>query len=149
LALGLAAGASAMIFFLRQRNLRFFFTSFVGLLLGLSVISFVGVLPYLDRYKSPRPIGEFVREHMNSGAPVYVFQSTMSDFNYYARRERLPVIPSWEGVVKLAASNPSVFLLVDDKDLRTIDPAQSYNILKEQRVGERKWYVIQIFRTAS
>jgi hypothetical protein len=137
------------VFFLAQKRLRFFMASFVGLLLGLSLISSVGVLPYLDRYKSPRPIGEFVREYLDGASPVYVFQSTMADFNYYARRERMPVIPSWEGVRKLVASNRSMFLLIDDKDLQTIDPMQSYQILKEQRVGERKWYVIQISRTAS
>src|SRR5439155_165639 len=85
----LIAGSGGMMVFLGQRIMHSFLASFIALLVGASLVSSLGVLPYLDRYKSPRPVGEFVKNHASPAAPVYVFQSTMSDFNYYAQRERL------------------------------------------------------------
>jgi hypothetical protein len=108
-----------------------------------SLVGSLGVLPYLDRYKSPRPVGEFVKNHASPAAPVYVFQSTMSDFNYYAQREKIPVIGSMVELAKLMEANAQWFLLINDKDLNDVGSRQNYDIVTEQQVGERKWYLLR------
>ena len=141
MALVLIAGSGGMMVFLGQRIMHSFLGSFIALLVGASLVSSLGVLPYLDRYKSPRPVGEFVKNHASSAASVYVFQSTMSDFNYYAQREKIPVVGSKVELTKLREANAQLYLLIKDKDLNDVGPRQNYDIVTEQRVGERKWYL--------
>ena len=145
----LLTGAAIMFHALTKRNLTLYFSSLISVLLGLSIVSSVGILPYLDKYKSPRYVGEFVKEHVPESAPVYVFQSTMSDFNYYARRERIPVVASGNALAELVASRPETYLLIHDKDLRQVkELKQTADIVMEQRIGERKWYLIRLPRRA-
>jgi hypothetical protein len=142
MALVLIAGSGGMIVFLGQRIMRSFLGSFIALFVGASLVGSLGVLPYLDRYKSPRPVGEFVKNHASPVAPVYVFQSTMSDFNYYAQREKIPVVGSKVELAKLREANAQLYLPIEDKDLNDVGPRQNYDIVTEQRVGERKWYLL-------
>jgi 4-amino-4-deoxy-L-arabinose transferase-like glycosyltransferase len=146
----LVAGAAIMFDALRKQHLTLYFFSLISVLLGLSIVSSVGVLPYLDKYKSPRNVGEFVKEHVPENTPVYIFQSTMSDFNYYARRERIPVVVSGNALAELAALQGETFLLIHDKDLkRAKGLEQPGDIITEQRVGEKIWYLIRLQRPAS
>ena len=150
MAIILVAGATVMFYTLWKQSLLFFFRSFIALLLGLSIVSAVGILPYLDKYKSPRTVGEFIKERVPQSAPVYIFQSTMSDFNYYARRERMPIVTSEEALAKLAGSETEIYLLIHDKDLQQVTLLkQKGDIITEQRVGGRKWYLIRMPRVAS
>ena len=68
----------------------------------------------------PRAVGEFVRNHVPDSIPVYMFQSTMSDFNYYAGRATIPVISSEEEIAKLSTSHAQAYLLINDKDLKEV-----------------------------
>jgi len=67
----------------------------------------------------------------------------MSDFNYYAQREKIPVIGSTVELAKLREVNAQWYLLINDKDLNDVGPRQNYDIVTEQRVGERKWYLLR------
>jgi hypothetical protein len=74
----------------------------------------------------------------------------MSDFNYYARRERIPVIASANALAELAASRVETYLLIHDKGLKQAKGLeQTGDIITEQRVGERKWYLMRLPRRAS
>ena len=110
-------GSAVMTFSLLRRLVNLFIWSFISLILAVSVISSVRIFPYLDKYKSPRAIGEFVRTHVPETIPVYIFQSTMSDFNYYSRRIDIPVIASEDEIVKINKSNRPAYLLISDKEL--------------------------------
>jgi 4-amino-4-deoxy-L-arabinose transferase-like glycosyltransferase len=150
LAIIFVAASTTMLYALRKQNFILYFSSLVSLLLGLSITSSVRVLPYLDKYKSPRNVGEFVKEHVPESVPVYIFQSTMSDFNYYARRECIPVVASEKVLAELAGSRAETYLLIHDKDLKQVKVLeQTGDIITEQRVGERKWYLIRVPRLAS
>jgi 4-amino-4-deoxy-L-arabinose transferase-like glycosyltransferase len=142
----LIAGSTSMVVFLRWKIAHWVLWSFMILFVAVSVVSSIGVLPSLDRYKSPRPIGEFVLSHVPASTPVYVFHSTMSDFNYYARREKIPVIAS-EEIPKLRQANSALYILINDKDLH--DVKQNYDIVTAQPVGERKWFLLRISRMVS
>ena len=146
----LVTGSAVMTFSLWRRVVNSFFWSFISLILAVSVISSVRILPYLDKYKSPRAIGEFVRTHVPESIPVYIFQSTMSDFNYYSRRIDIPVIASEDEIVKISKSNRPAYLLISDKDLKTVKLFQSArDVVTEGRVGEKKWYLIRLPKVSS
>jgi hypothetical protein len=44
---------------------------------------------------------------------------------------------------KLREANAQLYLLIEDKDLNDVGPRQNYDIVTEQRVGERKWYLLR------
>ena len=122
----------------------------MALFVGVSLVKSVAVLPYFDQHKSPRAVGEFVRNHVPDSIPVYIFQSTMSDFNYYAGRASIPVISSEEEIAKLSASHAQAYLLSNDKDLKEVKRLKdNREVVIERRVGDRKWYLLRLPQVAS
>lgn len=89
-------------------------------------------------------MGEFIMGHIPMEAPLYIFRSTMSDFNYYARREAIPVINSRDEIEKLFLQNRGAYLLINEKDLKQLNLEQKPNVVTEKQVGERKWYLIRL-----
>ena len=140
----LIAGAAAMFVCMRQHRIDRVIFSLLGVMLGTLVIVSIGIMPYLDNYKSPRPLGEFVRSRVPATAPVYVFKSTMADFNYYAQREEIPVLNSGEEINKAAAAHREAYILINDKDLKQVKSTIKADVITEQEIGERKWYVLKI-----
>jgi 4-amino-4-deoxy-L-arabinose transferase-like glycosyltransferase len=146
----LLVGSAIMLVSLKQKKLSLFFWSFVALFAGGSLVMSVGVLPYFDQHKSPRAVGEFVRNHVPDSVPVYIFQSTMSDFNYYAGRASIPVISSEEEIAKLSASHAQAYLLINDKDfVRVKRLKDNREVVIERRIGDRKWYLLRLPPVAS
>jgi 4-amino-4-deoxy-L-arabinose transferase-like glycosyltransferase len=136
------AGAISLFVLLRRKQLGIFIYTYLAVLLGVSIVASVGVLPYLDKYKSPRPIGEFVRFRLSKDSPVYVFDSNMADFNYYAGREQIPVVASAEAVDQLTASSQEAYLIIDAQDLKQTAFSASYKVISEHKVGNKKWYIL-------
>ena len=146
----LLVGSTLMIVGLKRKKLQLFLGSFVALFVGVSVVMSVGVLPYFDRHKSPRTVGEFVRNHVPDSIPVYIFQSTMSDFNYYARRDRIPVISSQEEIARLTTSHARAYLLINEKDLKELKEFKdNREVIIKRRIGERQWYLLRLPQVAS
>jgi len=143
-ALIFAGGAIGMFLFLRRKRLEPVLLSLLAVMLGTSLVASIAVFPYLDQYKSPRPIGEFVRSHLAADARVYVFKSTMADFNFYAQRETIPVVNSADDVRKLTLSGQEAYLIVNDKDLKQFKFDSMFNAVTEQQIGEKKWYLLRL-----
>lgn len=148
LALLLVAASAGMFVFLRRKQMAAVLASFTALLLGMSLVASAGVMPYLDAFKSPRPIAEFVRFHLPTSQTVYVFRSTMADFNFYARRDEIPVVASEDEVIKLAQSGREAYLIINGKDLKRLPLGSRFKIVTESRVGERKWYLLDLSNAA-
>jgi 4-amino-4-deoxy-L-arabinose transferase-like glycosyltransferase len=142
----LAAGSIAMFAFLRGRQLERFFVSLLVVLFAMSFTASAGVLPYLNKYKSPRPIGEAIRSPLLQNSPVYIFQSTMADFNYYARREQIPVLDSEDQLRNVTRSEGGTYLIINDKDLREAKFSMKSQIVSVHQVGEKKWYLLRLFK---
>lgn len=143
-ALIFAGGAIGMFLFLRRKRLEPVLLSLLAVMLGTSLVASIAVFPYLDQYKSPRPIGEFVRSHLAADARVYVFKSTMADFNFYAQRETIPVVNSADDVRKLMSSRQEAYLIVNDKDLKQFEFDSMFNAVTEYQIGEKKWYLLRL-----
>ena len=140
----LVGGSVSMFVFLRRKQLEHCFFSFLAVTLGVSLIASVGILPHIDNYKSPRALGEAVRSHLPADVPVYVFQSTMADFNYYSGRAEIPVVASKDEVSKLTLSGREAYLIISDKDLKQLKSSLSFSRVAEHQVGERKWYLLRL-----
>ena len=74
----------------------------------------------------------------------------MGVFNYYARRDRISIVSSEEGIAKLATPSSGAYLLINDTNLKDVKPLQdNRDVVVEQRIGERKWYLLRLPRLAS
>ncbi|MGE5305098.1 MAG: ArnT family glycosyltransferase [Alphaproteobacteria bacterium] len=138
------AGGGVMFLFLRRGSIEPLFLSLLAVLLGTFFVAAIGVFPYLDGYKSPRSIAEYIRYHLPKDSPVYVFKSSMADFNYYARRESIPVVSSADDVAKLSLSCRNCYLLVNEKDVERFKFDSKFNIASEHQIGEKKWYLLRL-----
>jgi hypothetical protein len=101
------------------------------------------VLPYVDRYKSPRPFSLAVNRIALPGAPLYIYADTMNDYNFYMKREVIPIIPARRGGEGLMRTQPG-FLLIRDRDLERLNPSVKGEILLEQSVGGKNWYLLAL-----
>ena len=138
------AGSLGMWIFLRRRQVGYFLSGVLVVLLATSLIASARVFPYLDKYKSPRPIGEAIRSRLPADAAVYVFKSKMADFNYYARRALIPVVAS-ANELKLAPPYREAYLIINQKDLNQLKTNFTLQSVTEHGIGERKWYLLKFF----
>jgi 4-amino-4-deoxy-L-arabinose transferase-like glycosyltransferase len=143
MAVFLAMGGLGTVFFLRQKKILSCFWTLTATILCAVLLSATSLVPHLNKYKSPRPLGEFVKLRIPPAVPVYVYQSTMDDFNFYAGRETLTVVVSMQQVDELRRGGGESYLLINEKDLSELhfnDPRQ----VAEQRIGDRKWYLLKL-----
>lgn len=140
LAFTFVAGAVGLLVMLRRGNILAFFWALSATLSISYILISLLVYPYVDNYKSPRPLAEFILHNISPQEPVYIFKSTMDDFNYYSKRDLIRVITSVEEAQELKSG----FILVRERDLRKIDPEKSRKIVAEGQPGEKKWYLIAL-----
>ena len=83
----------AIYFVSRRQPLKLLtLTALTMLLTVLSIV--IWIFPYVERFKSRRFFSMEVQRIVPPDATVYVFDDDMNDFNYYMRREVMPVLRS-------------------------------------------------------
>lgn len=139
-----AGGALSTFLFLRRQRFEPVLLSLLGVMLSTFLVASIVIFPYLDRYKSPRPMGEFVRSHLAPDSRVYIFKSTMADFNYYAQRGTIPVVTSADELKKITSSDQNAYLIVNQKDLKRFKFDSMFNAVAEYEIGRKRWYLLRL-----
>jgi 4-amino-4-deoxy-L-arabinose transferase-like glycosyltransferase len=103
------------------------------------------LLPFVDRFKSPRTVADEVRRRIAPDAPLYIYTDSMHDYNFYLERESIPVIPSAAELKKLRNANAPGYLLIKQKDLReaALEP-QDEMLLNRGAPASRAWYLVPL-----
>jgi len=101
-------------------------------------------LPYLDRFKSPRPLALAVNARVPPDVPLYIYADTMNDYNFYTGREIIPVLSSRPGGQAPALGNRPGFLLIRDRDLQRLHPLPDDKVLLSQSVGGKTWNLVSL-----
>lgn len=143
-ALSLVIGSPGMILFLSRKQLQRFFWLLLAVVAGVACIGAIGVFPYLNKYKSPRAMGGFIRKEIPAEAPLYIYRNTMSDFNYYTRREIIPILRSPEAIEKASLQGPMAHLLIRGKDFKAVHIKPPPTVLTQCRVGATEWYLVRL-----
>jgi 4-amino-4-deoxy-L-arabinose transferase-like glycosyltransferase len=142
-AAAIGAASFAAIYFAWHRRLSPFFWSATATMVVAVMTAAIWIMPYLDTYKSPRPLALAVNRIVSPGAPLYVYADTMNDYNFYMEREVIPVVSARRGGEELLGLR-SGFLLIRDRDLDRLDASFKGNIVLEQPVGGKYWYLIAL-----
>jgi hypothetical protein len=101
-------------------------------------------LPFLERYKSPRPFSMAVNRRISQTATLYVYADTMNDYNFYMERAVIPVIKSHAELQKLMSKEQAGYLLIKDKDLARTGLIDKSRIILERGSEGRAWYLIAL-----
>ena len=139
-------GASGAFVALRKSDFKWMFAVVILILVMSLFIGGIGILPYMDRYKSPRPLAEFVKRNIPSDAPLYVFRSPMADFNYYAGRRKIIPIESPGEIKKLAINDaqPVLYLIINEKDMKYLSAVTNIKRITERQIGDKLWLLTAI-----
>jgi 4-amino-4-deoxy-L-arabinose transferase-like glycosyltransferase len=115
--------------------------------IGLVMLAFVlwagfGVFPVVDKEKSPRGLAVKLENIISPADPLYIYADRMNDFNFYLRRERIPVLSGPDELARLK-SNGRVFVLIRDRDAARVwkDRDPDWEPVLEEEVGSKKWIV--------
>jgi len=143
-ALLLAGGGLATVvsISLRLPHIVFFTTAFT-VSLGM-LYTAVRILPFVNRYKSPNPFALKVKGVVPSIQPLYIYADTMNDFNFYMEREVIPVLSSKAELENVVAQMKTAYVLIRERDLKKLEIAERAAIVAEDRVGDKKWHLVQL-----
>ena len=111
-------------------------------LVALSVA--IWILPFIDRYKSARSFALEVNRIVPSTEPLYIYADSMNDFNYYTRREVIPILSSPTDVKNLLQKVKNIYLLVRDRDIKDLESTEKVAVLAEGSVGSKWWRLAKV-----
>jgi len=144
----LAAGGLAGVIMIARREPETLYRATALTMLLAAIAASYSILPYMDRYKSGRSFAAAIRDKVPERSPLYVYADTMNDFNYYTRREVLPVIGSKDRAQTLLSQKPAAYMLVKDRDLKRIGAIPPDRIIARGQVGSETWNVVFLGREA-
>jgi 4-amino-4-deoxy-L-arabinose transferase-like glycosyltransferase len=135
-------GALAAVLLLRRELVKAMIT--IVALMTLSIVTAVlWVLPYLETFKSPRPFALEINRFVPATVPLYIYADTMHDFNYYAEREKIPVLNSPSALENLLTAAQPGFLLVKERDLGRLPMLPRSWVIASDRKGRMPWHLVR------
>lgn len=136
-----AASLFCLLALVRRRPARLFYATAATTALAFAYVA-VWILPFADRYKSPRPFAAIVRQYVPSDQPLFIYADGMHDFNYYLERESIPVLASPSELREVAAGRPGSYLLLRERDLKRLEPLPAA-LIARGHVGGKSWYLMR------
>ena len=143
-ALAIGVGALIAVYFLWRRALWQLFLATALMMAVTGLAASVWVLPYLDRFKSPRLLALAINAKIPRDVPLYIYADTMNDYNFYTGRDIIPVVSERAGKRAQALPAGAGFLLIRDRDLQRLHLLSGDKVLLSQSVGGKTWYLVSL-----
>jgi 4-amino-4-deoxy-L-arabinose transferase-like glycosyltransferase len=143
-ALAMACGSLVIVYFAwRGSPWKVFLSTTLTMLVG-ALAGAIWVLPFLERFKSPRPFSIEVKKIVSPAAPLYIYADTMNDFNFYAERDVIPVISSPSELKTLLAQDRAGYLIIKERDIKRTGGIAKERILVREGGAGRSWHLIAL-----
>jgi 4-amino-4-deoxy-L-arabinose transferase-like glycosyltransferase len=140
----LIAGGAFAVHCIRQRRPLWTVAS-IALMMTLGMMSAVQwFFPYLETFKSRRLFAREINKIVPLAEPLYVYADTMNDFNFYLRREVMPVLSSPADVEKLPSAAQTRYMLIKQRDLAKLNMIAPQRILLSDGAANATWNLIQV-----
>jgi 4-amino-4-deoxy-L-arabinose transferase-like glycosyltransferase len=143
-ALTMTCGGLCIVYFLWRRSPWNVFLSMTLTMVVGVVAAGASLLPFLDRFKSPRPFSLEVKRIVPSTAPLYVYADTMNDFNFYMDREVIAVVSSRAALHEMLAQEQAGYLLIKERDLERAAMTDQERVLARKGDDGRSWFLIAL-----
>lgn len=140
----LAVGGILTVVFLRQRRPLKVVTAVTLLMTSTLVCVSIWILPYVNQFKSRRPFSLQVKKIVPATAPLYVYADNMHDFNFYIRREVIPVLSSPGDVANVLRQPTLSYLLITDRELGKLSMFGPEEVVMTDSVGSTIWNLIAL-----
>jgi 4-amino-4-deoxy-L-arabinose transferase-like glycosyltransferase len=138
----LIIGGVLTVVFIRKRQPLKIITA-VTLLMTLATVGLsIWILPYVDQFKSRRLFSLEVKKIVAATAPLYIYNDTMHDFNFYTQREVIAVLSSRGEVVEVFRQPGSRYLLINNSGLETLNMFGPEQVVLTQSVGSTTWNLV-------
>jgi 4-amino-4-deoxy-L-arabinose transferase-like glycosyltransferase len=144
----LIAGFFGIVYVLRLRPLNVI--AVTAALMAVTVVcSSIWLLPYLERFKSPRWFSNRIRQIVPPSTPLFIYADTMNDFNYYAGREIIPVVPDGSGLDRLLLSDKSSYLIIKARDLERLPQLTPRSVVVSETKTSALWHLLELHARSS
>jgi hypothetical protein len=136
-------GILTMVFIGKRRPLKV--VTAVTLLMSLATVCLsIGILPYVDQFKSRRLFSLEVQKIVPATAPLYIYNDDMHDFNFYTEREFIAVLSSRSQVAEVSRARGNRYILINDRDLKTLNMFGPEQVVFTQSVGSTTWNLVTL-----
>jgi len=143
-AVALTVGGIVTVVFFRQRRHSRLVTAVTLLMTSTLVCVSIWILPYMNQFKSRRPFSLQVKKIVPATAPLYVYADGMHDFNFYTKREVIPVLSSPDDVANVLRQPILSYLLIADRDLKKLSMFGPKEVVMTDSVGSTTWNLIAV-----
>jgi 4-amino-4-deoxy-L-arabinose transferase-like glycosyltransferase len=134
-------GIVTTVFIRERRPLRV--AAAVTLLITLTTLCLsLWILPYVDQFKSRRLFSLEVKKIVPAAAPLYIYNDTMHDFNFYTEREIISVLSSRSQVAEVFRARGNRYILIKTHDLKALNMFGPEQVLLTQAVGSTTWNLV-------
>jgi 4-amino-4-deoxy-L-arabinose transferase-like glycosyltransferase len=99
-----------------------------GMMLAVTFAAILWALPYLERYKSDREFAQEIVRIVPPQAQLYVYRDSTHDFNFYTKREEIPVLKSADQIAGLRDQQNSYVLITEREWKRTLGLLPEWSI---------------------
>lgn len=113
-----------------------------AMMLLLTVTAAFWVFPRLEPFKSHRQFAAEINRRVPAAAPLYVYEDTTNDFNYYARREKIPVLDAPAEIARLRDAGEKSYVLVKERALRKLPAMAAESIIARNTLGDTTWHLL-------
>ncbi|HLN86998.1 MAG TPA: hypothetical protein VK200_11055, partial [Candidatus Limnocylindrales bacterium] len=141
--LAMAVGGAIVVRFFRQRQPLGALTAIALIMTLLLVSSAVWVFPYLEQFKSRRFFASEIKRRVPATAPLYIYEDTMNDFNFYLERDVMPVLSSPAEIEKLLGGARTSYILIKDRDFKRLKTIAPEWIVLTHSAGSTTWNLVE------
>jgi hypothetical protein len=140
----MACGGFAAAYFVSHRSPSKVFLA-TALTMALAVLTAsVWFLPFLERYKSPRPFAFEVKKRVPASAALYVYADAMHDYNFYTERAVISVAASQVELQRLLLQEEPAYMIIKGRDLDRAKLIKRERIVFRAGAHGRIWYLITL-----
>ena len=139
----LIAGIIGIVYVLRLRPLHVM--AVTAALMAVSVVcASIWLMPYLERFKSPRWFSNQVRQIVPPSTPLFIYADTMNDFNYYTEREIIPVVPDGGSLDRLLRNEKGSYLIIKARDLERLPQLTQRSVVVAETNTSSMWHLLKL-----
>ena len=109
----------------------------------------IGILPYVDKFKSRRSFSMQEKKIVPATAPLYIYDDTMHDFNFYTEREIIPVLSSRGQVLEVFRQPGNRYILINNAALKQLNMFGPEQIVVTESIGSTTWNLVNFGANAA
>ena len=144
----LIAGIIGIVYVLRLRPLNVM--AVTAALMAVSVVcASIWLMPYLEKFKSPRWFSNQVRQIVPPSALVFIYADTRNDFNYYTEREIIPVVPDGSSLDRLLGREKGGYLIITARDLERLPQLTQRSVVVSETNTSSMWHLLKLAARSS